>query len=149
MTPNCLSSPRASELACSTTIWPLRVRTIAMIVTRTGRPVGGMPPKSPVWVASTVKRAATWSVVDAEDVVDGDVQVGEGGGEPGEVLPVAVDPGDRLLGGVDADVVGCDETLDGAGVALVPDLFDVVAEDCDGHVVISCGCSPPWAGDES
>ena len=66
-------------------------------------------------------------VVDAEDVVDGDVQVGEGGREPGEVLPVAIDAGDRLrLGGVDAEIVGRDEPFDGTGVALVPDLFDVV-----------------------
>ena len=64
-------------------------------------------------------------VVQPENVVDGDVRVGECGRESEEVLSVALDPGDHLrLSRVDADVVRGDEPFDSAGIALVPDLLD-------------------------
>jgi hypothetical protein len=39
------------------------MRIIAMPVTSMRSPVGGMSPKSPVWVARTVQRAATSSPI--------------------------------------------------------------------------------------
>ena len=69
-------------------------------------------------------------------VSDRDPQIREPGGERYEVFLVALKPGDDLRR-IETSVVGRDEAFDAAGVFVVPDLLDMLAENSLGYDMIS------------
>jgi hypothetical protein len=126
MAPSCIISPRPSVFPMLFDEVAVHCPAIAMPVMSTRFPVGGMPMKSPVWVAFTENRAATRAFL--LHVTDGDLQVRESGGHGREVFLVALETGDDLRP-IETAVVPRDEALDAADVLVVAAVLDVPAED--------------------